>query len=61
MEVVETILAIFYLLTGLGIIVLAGFYVYWLVKFLVKVPRELERIADALQTRNRESIKKGED
>ena len=59
MEAVEAILAVFYLLVGIGICVLFGFYVYWTVKFLVKVPRELERIADALQTRNRESIKEG--
>jgi hypothetical protein len=49
MEVGEFFLALSYFILGVGTLVLSGFFIYWQIKFIVTVPRQLKRIAEALE------------
>lgn len=45
----EMFASLLMILLGLGFCVLYGFLIYWLVKFVITVPSQLKRIAEALE------------
>ena len=46
MEILITILS---LIVYIAILVLLGFFIFWIVRFLVQVPKYLKHIAEALE------------
>lgn len=45
----EITVGIIYIIVGLGLSVLSGFFIYWQAKYLNTVPEQLKRIAEALE------------